>query len=190
VWEAKHALFWPTASKGVHGEPLHLVVARHVLREGEPKFFLSNASGDTPTQTLLWVALTRHRVERCFQDQRSELGPDLYEGRTYRGLIRHLLLTCVSFFFLMQATLKRRGEKPGVDGTSGPSGRSRSDHHAVVQPPHSSIPPGPTGYRDLLPPTPKLAGSQKPRQAHQATVMTERHPPDRRDSLQTTRLAL
>jgi SRSO17 transposase len=190
VWEAKHAAFWPTAVQGVHGEQWHLIVARHVLREGELKFFLSNAPTDTPTETLLWVALSRHRVERCFQDQKSELGLDHYEGRTYRGLIRHLLLTCVSFLFLMRATLKRRGEKPRVDRAASSSSRGQPDHHSVVQPTNSSIPPGPTGRRDPLSSTAQHPGPQEPRQTHQTTVTTQRRPVERNDSLQTARLAL
>jgi SRSO17 transposase len=190
VWEAKHVLFWPSAVDGFPTEPLHLLVARHVLREGELKFFLSNAAADTPTQNLLWVALTRHRVERCFQDQKSELGLDHYEGRTYRGLIRHLMLTCVSHLFLMRATLNRRGEKPGMDRTASASGRGKPDHHPLVHWPRPAIAPRPTGRRDQLPPAPQRAGSQEPRQTHTATATTQGHPSERRHSMQATRLAL
>jgi SRSO17 transposase len=144
VWEAKHVVFWPTAAEGVHGDRLHLIVARHVLREGELKFFLSNAPAGTATETLFWVALTRNRVERCFQDQKSELGLDHYEGRTYRGLTRHLMLSCVSYLFLMRATLKRRGEKPGMDCAASAPSCGHPDHDAVVQRPYPSIPPGST----------------------------------------------
>jgi SRSO17 transposase len=155
VWEAKHVVFWPTAGDGLRGEPLHAVVARHVLREVDLKFFLSNAPRDTPPQTLLWVGLTRHRVERCFQDQKSELGLDHYEGRIYRGLIRHLRLTCVSYLFLMRATERRRGEKPEVDCSPSPPGSCLTDHGKVVQRPSSTITPETAGHRDRVPPTPQ-----------------------------------
>lgn len=131
VWEAKHVTFFPTDEHGLPGDPLHLVVARHVLRQGEVKYFLSNAPADTPTETLLWVALTRHRVERCFQDQKSELGLDHYEGRKYVGLMRHLSLTLVSYLFLMRAVLRRRGEKSGVD-TPASASRPRPPDHCQV----------------------------------------------------------
>ena len=167
-----------------------MIVARHVLREGELKFFLSNAPEGTPIQTLLWVALTRHRVERCFQDQKSELVLDHYEGRTYRGLIRHLMLTCVSYLFLMRATLKRRGEKPGMDcAASAPSG-GQPDHDAVVQRPYPSIPPDSTRRRDSLPSSPQLPSPQKPRQTHAAAAAPPRHSLTGHRSMQTTRLAL
>lgn len=132
VWEVKHVTLYPTDADGLPGEPLHLIVARHVLQQGELKYFLSNAAADTATETLLWVALTRHRVERCFQDQKSELGLDHYEGRKYVGLMRHLYLTLVSYLFLMRAVLRRRGEKPGVDCAAGTSGDVVADHRQVA----------------------------------------------------------
>ncbi len=76
VWEVKHVRFPPRSDDGLPGETEHLLVARHVLQDADGKYFRSNAPEGTPTATLLRVALTRHRVERCFQDQKSELGLD------------------------------------------------------------------------------------------------------------------
>jgi len=132
VWDAKHVQLHVPGEDGLPAETWHLIVARHVLREGDVKYFLSNAPAETSTEELLWVALTRHRVERCFQDQKSELGLDHYEGRTYVGFIRHMALTAVSYLFLMRATLGRRGEKPGVDRTPSASSRGRPDRRQVA----------------------------------------------------------
>ena len=131
VWEAKHVQIILPNEQGLPGETRHLIVARHVLTRGDVKYFLCDAPADTPTATLLWVALTRHRVERCFQDQKSELGLDHYEGRKYVGLMRHLYLTLVSYLFLMKAVLRRRGEKSRVDGAPNPP-RHRSTNHRQV----------------------------------------------------------
>ena len=109
VWEVKHVTFPPKGEDGLPAAPRHLLAARHVLTRGDVKDFLSNAPADTPVETRLWVALSRHRVERLFQDQKTELGLDHYEGRKYGRLIRHLLVTLVSYLFLMRATLARRG---------------------------------------------------------------------------------
>ena len=56
---------------------------------------MSNASPETGVGTLLLVAFSRWRVERCFEDQKSEIGLDQYEGRRYLGLKRHMLLSVV-----------------------------------------------------------------------------------------------
>ena len=101
------------------GEPMHLVVARNVLDPNEVQFFVSNAPAETPVQVLLLVGFSRWRVERCFQDQKSEIGLDQYEGRRYQGLKRHLILSCVSYLFLSRMREEFGGGKSGVDGVPG-----------------------------------------------------------------------
>ena len=115
MWKVKHVRFHPTNDDGLPGEAVHLLLARHALDGEAVKYFLSNAPEAAPTETLLWVALNRHRVERCFQDEKSELGMDHYEGRTYKGLMRHLYLTLVSHLFLIQAVMGLGEKKSGVD---------------------------------------------------------------------------
>jgi hypothetical protein len=148
VWEVKHAPLWTKNENGLPGEQQHLIVARHVLLAGEVKYFISNAPANTPIETLLLVAFTRHKVERCFQDQKSELGLDHYEGRTYQGLLRHLILSCISHLFLARAVLERRGEKPGVDGVPDPQSHGRPDQLAVAPWADFDAPPGEIGGRD------------------------------------------
>ena len=101
---------------GLPGETLHLLVARNVLEPDELKFFVSNASPETGVGTLLLVAFSRWRVERCFEDGKSEIGLDQYEGRRYRGLKRHLILSCLSYLFLARVRQEWKGEKTGADG--------------------------------------------------------------------------
>jgi SRSO17 transposase len=115
VWECKHAFLTVKDENGLPGERLHLVIARNVLNPKEIKFFVSNAPPRTGIGTLLLVAFSRWRVERCFQDDKSEIGLDQYEGRRYLGLKRHLVLSAVSYLFL--AKVKQEwGGKSGVDG--------------------------------------------------------------------------
>ena len=68
-------------------------MARNVLDPTEVKFFVEQrARRRRRVQTLLLVAFSRWRVERCFEDQKGEIGLDQYEGRRYLGLKRHLIL--------------------------------------------------------------------------------------------------
>lgn len=120
VWEVKHALFYPKDENGLPAQPLHLIVARNVLHPAEVKFFVSNAPPETPVQKLLLVAFSRWRVERCFEDQKGEVGLDHYEGRRYVGLKRHLTLSAVSYLFLARTRQDFRGEKSGADGIPSP----------------------------------------------------------------------
>jgi SRSO17 transposase len=115
VWECKHVLFYPKDENGLPGAAQHLIIARNVLDPSEIKFFISNAPANTNVGTLLKVAFARWRIERCFEDQKSEIGLDQYEGRRYLGLKRHLILSSVSYLFLAQVRQEWLGEKTGTD---------------------------------------------------------------------------
>ncbi|GMU36702.1 MAG: transposase [Phycisphaerae bacterium] len=71
--------------------PRPLLIARNVLRPAEVRFFLSNAPLGTPVETLLLVAFSRWRIERMFEDSKSELGLDHFEVRRYGSITRHPL---------------------------------------------------------------------------------------------------
>jgi len=129
VWECKHMIITVKDENGLPGERLHLVIARKVLDPKEIKFFVSNASPATKIGTLLLVAFSRWRVERCFEDDKSEIGLDQYEGRRYLGLKRHLVLSAVSYLFLAKVR-QEWGEKPGVDGV--PTARSRCSADTIL----------------------------------------------------------
>jgi SRSO17 transposase len=133
IWEEKHARFTPKDEDGMPGEPMHLVVARNVLDEKEVKFFVSNAPAGASVQKMLLVGFSRWRVERCFEDQKSEIGLDQYEGRRYQGLKRHLILSCVSYLFLSRMREEFGGEKSGVDGVPGAHGDRGVDSELVAQ---------------------------------------------------------
>ena len=114
VWEVKHLRFTAVGADGLPGELLHLVVARDVLNPEVLKFFVSNAPEGTPVAAMLLVAFSRWRVERCFEDQKSEIGLDQYEGRRYQGLRRHLMISCVSYPFLSRMRGEFGGKNPGL----------------------------------------------------------------------------
>ncbi len=119
VWQVKHARFVPRNERGLPGPPLHLIVACNVLEPTAVKYFVSNAPADTPLSELLLVAFSRWHIERCFEDQKTELGFDHFEGRSYLGLKRHQAVTAVSHLFVAQVQQALRGEKSGTDGVPG-----------------------------------------------------------------------
>ena len=184
VWEAKHIMLYPF-DDGLPGKPLLLIVARHVLREGDVKYFLADAPPGTRTETVLWVGLTRHRVERCFQDQKSELGLDHFEGRRYVGLMRHLYLTLVSYLFLIRAAQRRAGEKSRMDRSASASGHLIPDHNQVAAWPHFARLAGTTQRRNRVSPAPKRRRSQIPRQTHQTAASVPRSPARKNDPVRT-----
>ena len=132
IWEAKHTRVTMKDDAGLPGMRLHLVVARNVLDHDEVKFFVSNAPADTSVQTLLLVAFSRWRVERCFRDQKQKIGLDQWEGRHYRGLKRHLILSCVSYLFLARVREQLRGEKSRSHRVPDPRRRRRAHAELVA----------------------------------------------------------
>ena len=73
------------------------------------------------------MAFRRWRIERLFQDSKTELGMDHFEVRKYPSIIRHLILTCISHLFLAEFSLAHRGEKTGVDHLPGAEGHASPD---------------------------------------------------------------
>jgi SRSO17 transposase len=123
VWEVKRVRITVKDEKGLPGMRLHLMVARNVLDPTEIKFFVSNAPPETSVQTLLLVAFSRWRIERCFEDQKQEVGLDQWEGRHWLGLKRHLILTSVSYLFMARVREQLREKKSRPDCVPSAYGR-------------------------------------------------------------------
>lgn len=90
----------------------------------EYKYWLSNSPPATPLPVLLKVAFSRATVEHVLRIAKSEIGMDHFEGRSYLGLMRHLVLCELMMLFLAEQTNLLRGEKTGTlgldDGAGGP----------------------------------------------------------------------
>lgn len=120
VWEVRATRFVPREHKQP-GKECWLFVARNVL-DGEVKYFLSNAPAGTPLEVLLHVAFSRWHIERAFEDGKGEIGMDHFEVRQYRSIMRHLVLSMVSFLFLVCET-QRLQKKRSMDPLPSAGGR-------------------------------------------------------------------
>jgi SRSO17 transposase len=120
VWEVRATRFVPREHQ-CPGQACWLLVARNVL-DGEVKYLLSNAPADIPLEVLLHVAFSRWHIERVFEDGKGEIGLDHFEVRQYRSIMRHLVLSMVSFLFLMRETQQLQKKRP-MDHLPGQGGR-------------------------------------------------------------------
>ena len=111
VVEVKHGMVYPQDENKLPMEAHHLLIVRDVLTQ-EIKYFLCNAPANTSVGVLLKVAYSRWRVERCFEDDKSYIGLDHYQGRGYPGLLRHLILSAASLLFLSQSRKLLRENYP------------------------------------------------------------------------------
>jgi SRSO17 transposase len=126
VWQAKSAVFYISCA-GLPSRAHLLIVARNALDHHEVKSFLSNAPLNTPLKELLRVGFARYAIERCFEDDKGEVGMDHFEVRNYLSLKRHLILSALSLLFLAEIHREDRGEKSGVDGLPGELRSQRDD---------------------------------------------------------------
>jgi SRSO17 transposase len=182
VWEAKSIPCWLPCDSGAVG-PYWLIVARNVLHPDELKFFISNAGAGVPLTVLLHVAFGRWPVERCLQDEKSELGLSHFEVRGYPGLKRHLLITQVSHLFLARQTARLRGEKSRDHASPSPQGRQRTDRIAAASRSGTARRPRTYGAKTEIPPRTQC---ERPAQSHQDSASSI--PPTRNPSLRIAEL--
>ena len=183
VWEVKHVQITVKDERELPGMRLHLIVARNVLDPTEIKYFVSNALPETSVQTMLLTAFSRWHVERCFEDQKQEVGLDQWEGRRWLGLKRHLILTSVSYLFLARVRTKFRGEKAGPDDKPSACGGRRVGPELVALRP--SVRRADRGHSETSPPlaTTHRRGSRVPHQANSQKTAANGHISKRHHSL-------
>jgi SRSO17 transposase len=97
-------------------EAAHWLIWARNTRTGEEKYFVSNASAQTPLATLLRVAFRRWPIEHGFRVSKSEIGFRHFEGRSYVALMRHLVLCLLTLTFVAGQAERLRGEKPRGNG--------------------------------------------------------------------------
>ncbi|MBB2962544.1 SRSO17 transposase [Methylobacterium sp. R2-1] len=112
---------------------------------GERKFYLSNLPPRTTRRALAGTIKARWVCEQAHQQLKEELGLDHFEGRSWTGLHRHALMTCIACAYLQHLRLARperagRGEKggrpTGTAAVSKPAGGASGHHRPAVRRPH------------------------------------------------------
>ena len=108
-----------------------LIAARNPEEPDVVKFFVSNASGGTPLEWLVYVAYSRWPIEQCFKEEKDELGFDHFEVRGWRSIHRHMALTQVSHLYLNKMREQLISEEQAEEEAgifSLPRRRRRSPH--------------------------------------------------------------
>ena len=76
-----------------------------VLDGGEPRYYLSNSPEDTHLEILAYVGGSRWRIETELETEKSNVGLDEYETRTWAEWHHHVALCLLGGAFLL--TLQR-----------------------------------------------------------------------------------
>jgi SRSO17 transposase len=122
---------------------------------GERKYYLCNLPPRAPLQALAAAIKARWVCEQGHQQLKQELGLGHFEGRSWTGLHRHALMTCMAFAWLQH--LRLAGQRPtgpgknlapcsGTATIAEPASRPPRHHDAAVRrsrcaDPLSALPP-------------------------------------------------
>jgi len=178
VWRAKAIEFWPRL-EGVITGPLWLICVQNELDPTEVKFFLSDAAPPAPLETLLHVGLGRWPVERCLQDEKSELGLSHFEVRHWQSICRHLYVTQVSHLFLARQTERLRKKKSGDHYLPGPPSRRCLDRRPAAFANGSTQAPRTRRAKDSREATAQRPRPKMPSKNQATTPRHARHQPRR-----------
>jgi SRSO17 transposase len=114
---------------GLPERAVWLVVKRTIGVEPTYTYYISNAPVSTPLRTLVWLSGVRWAIEQCFEEGKTELGMDHYEGRKYPGWHHHMLMTMLAHFFLWHLKIRLGEKSSGID--SGPDPEIAGGHFAL-----------------------------------------------------------
>ena len=106
----------PSVREGKHlpGDEVWLV--GEWRSSGERKYYLSNQPLGTTLRDLAATIKARWVCEQAHQQLKQELGFGAFEGRSWTGLHRHALMSCIAFAYLQHIRLRiavARGKKGG-----------------------------------------------------------------------------
>jgi len=118
----------PHTGAGRHLPGAELWLVGEWRSNGERKHYLANLPPRTSLRRLAATIKARWVCEQAHQQLKQEIGLGDFEGRSWTGLHRHALMTCVAFAYLQHLRLKaarKRGEKAGLSrslgGTAAPT---------------------------------------------------------------------
>lgn len=98
---------------------------------GERKYYLSNLPADTSIKQLAGAIKARWVCEQAHQQLKEELGLDHFEGRSWKGLHRHALMSMIALAFLQSLRLKQaKGGKKNLGSAAKAQPASyQTSHH-------------------------------------------------------------
>jgi SRSO17 transposase len=85
-----------------------LLCQRDLGATPDTKYYLVNLPATASLKTLVRLAHHRWAIEQQYQELKSELGLDHFEGRSFPGWHRHVALTAVAYAFLQRERQRRR----------------------------------------------------------------------------------
>ena len=89
-----------------------LLCERGLGPTGRRKHYFVSLPASASLRQIVRLAHQRWAIEQHYQDFKSELGLDHFEGRSYPGWQHHMVISAVSFAFLQTERMRRREGPP------------------------------------------------------------------------------
>jgi SRSO17 transposase len=86
-----------------------LLCERDLGADPRTKYYVVNLPPTASLRALVRLAHQRWAIEQQYQELKDEIGLDHFEGRTWPGWERHVVLTAIAYSFL-QNERRRRGQ--------------------------------------------------------------------------------
>lgn len=102
------------ARHGLPAQELWLILRRSLDGSGELKCYLSNAPASLSPLGLGGMTVARWPVELLFKEDKSVLGLDHYEMRSWLGWHHHMLLVALAHHFLVRLRLRLAPYSPAL----------------------------------------------------------------------------
>jgi SRSO17 transposase len=130
VWEVKAAQVYLVNNGRPTDRTYWLIVAWNRATD-EYKYFVSNAPPRTKLAVLLKVAFRRSEIEHLFRLAKDQVGLDHFEGRSYVGLMRHMILCQLIILFLAEQTARLNAQiAPAVAPAEATEGKKSTHQDA------------------------------------------------------------
>jgi SRSO17 transposase len=85
-------------------------------QKGKWKYYFSDFPADTPLERLVDYVHRRWHIDRFYEDAKNELGLGDYQGRTWMGFHRHIIIVMITYSFLVWREWKHRHSAPRSRG--------------------------------------------------------------------------
>jgi SRSO17 transposase len=109
----------PGWRRGTLAPVVWLLCEREAGLTGRRRFYFVHLPADRSVRALVALAHQRWAIEQQYQELKSELGLDHFEGRTYPGWQHHVVLTAVAHAYIQRERMRR-----GAAGLTFPAARA------------------------------------------------------------------
>ncbi len=99
---------------GRQHDEVWLVCERTLGKDSIRKYYFSSLPPDLPAKRLIAIIHERWAIEAQYRDLKQETALDHFEGRSFPGLHRHLVLTALAYTFLQHERCRATGNLPSI----------------------------------------------------------------------------